>query len=125
MPKPSGNRANAATKASAGLTSSRPVLVVRRAAARGPGSRWAARPRRRSARSAGGAVTSLRMGSALHAVQRALDAGLPFGYARAEIAVVHRVLEHLEPWGSWLIEHRIVGQGVLHRALGQCLQRHR
>src|SRR6266496_2900372 len=113
MLKPSGNRANTATKASAGLTSSRPVRVVRRAAARGPGSRWAVRPRRRSVRSAGGAVTSLRMGSALHAVQRALDAGLPLGQASAEVSVVHSVLEHLEPRGPGLIEHRVVGQCVL------------
>src|SRR6266700_6417315 len=117
MPKPSGNRANTATKASAGLISSRPVRVVRRDAARGPGSRWAVRPRRRSVRSAGGAVTSLRMGSALHAVQRALDAGLPLGQASGDIAVVHRVLEHLEPWGSRLVENLVVGRGVLHRAL--------
>src|SRR6516162_4512249 len=125
MPKASGNRANTATKASAGLIRSSPVRVLRRDAACGPGSRWAARSRRRSGRSAGGTVTSLRMGSALNAVQRALDAGLPLGYTTGEIAAVHRGLEHLEPGGTGLVENRVVGQGVFHRPLGQRLQRHR
>src|SRR5215469_6702901 len=110
-PKTSGHSANAPTNSSAGAARSRPVLVVRRdwALARpeprrgAPGAApRASRTSRLLSRSGRAGVGAERGGgkdmSALHAVQRALDATLPFLYSGSEVAVVDRILEHLEPW---------------------------
>src|SRR5215472_14392853 len=126
-PKMSGHSANTPTNSSAGATSSRPVLVMRRDWALGarpeprrpeprraaPGAApRASRTSRLLSRSGRAGVGAERGGgkdmSALHAVQRALDATLPFLYPGSEVAVVDRILEHLEPRRAGLVVHRVV-----------------